>query len=114
MIGQDIYPGLSAEDNLRFRHYGPMAQAFYRAFGNDGFGTVGNETTICTSDMAGINMMAIQELDKRSAVDRIKISELEKTNEQLRSELAQLKVIVTNLCEKIGHEEIQVSSADLR
>src|SRR5262245_14070137 len=33
-------------DPKKFRHYGPMAQDFYAAFGHDGVGQIGSETTI--------------------------------------------------------------------
>src|SRR5262249_8158603 len=33
-------------DPKEFRHYGPMAQDFFAAFGHDGVGQIGSETTI--------------------------------------------------------------------
>ena len=72
-----------------FRHYGPVAQDFFAAFGHDGIGTIGTPTTINTGDMAGILMAAIQGLEKRSAELKEKegkIAELEarlKTLERL-------------------------------
>src|SRR5499433_4442369 len=33
-------------DPKEFRHYGPMAQDFFAAFGHDGVGRIGSETTI--------------------------------------------------------------------
>src|SRR5215831_13305409 len=54
-------------DPKKFRHYGPMAQDFYTAFGNDGIGQIGSETTINSGDMAGILMIAVQALEKRTA-----------------------------------------------
>jgi hypothetical protein len=53
--------------NPQFRHYGPVAQEFFAAFGNDGFGTIGTPTTINSGDMEGILMIAVQALDKRTA-----------------------------------------------
>ena len=43
-------------DPKEFRHYGPMAQDFFAAFGQDGLGQIGSETTINTGDLAGILM----------------------------------------------------------
>ena len=54
-------------DPSRFRHYGPMAQDFFAAFGHDGVGQIGSETTINSGDMAGILMIAVQALEKRTA-----------------------------------------------
>jgi hypothetical protein len=44
-----------------------MAQDFFAAFGHDGVGRFGSETTINSADMAGILMIAVQALEKRSA-----------------------------------------------
>ncbi len=54
-------------DPKEFRHYGPMAQDFFAAFGQDGVGQIGTETTINFGDLAGILMVAVQALEKRTA-----------------------------------------------
>jgi hypothetical protein len=54
-------------DPKEFRHYGPMAQDFFAAFGQDGVGQIGTETTINSADLAGILMIAVQSLEKRTA-----------------------------------------------
>jgi trimeric autotransporter adhesin len=54
-------------DPKEFRHYGPMAQDFFVAFGHDGVGQIGSETTINSGDMAGVLMVAVQALEKRTA-----------------------------------------------
>jgi len=54
-------------DPKEFRHYGPMAQDFYAAFGHDGLGQIGSETTINSGDLAGILMIAVHALEKRTA-----------------------------------------------
>lgn len=59
------------------RHIGPMAQDFYAAFGLDG---IGNDTTINTSDIDGVNMAAIQALEKRTR-------QLQEENDQLKAKL---------------------------
>jgi hypothetical protein len=43
-----------------------MAQDFYAAFGHDGLGQIGSETTINSGDLAGILMIAVQALEKRT------------------------------------------------
>jgi len=43
-----------------------MAQDFFAAFGNDGVGTIGTPTTISSTDMAGILMIAVQALEKQN------------------------------------------------
>ena len=54
-------------DPKEFRHYGPMAQDFFAAFGHDGVGQIGTDTTINSGDIAGIVMIAVQALEKRTA-----------------------------------------------
>jgi hypothetical protein len=68
------------QDPKTFRHYGPMAQDFYAAFGNDGIGTIGNDTTINQADLAGVTFAAVQVLAKKAEV-------LAKENEQLEAKM---------------------------
>lgn len=64
------------------RHLGPTAQDFYAAF------HLGeSDTKITTADIDGINMLAIQALEKRTTELKTKIEELEK----VKSELAEVK-----------------------
>ena len=65
-----------SQDSAKFRHYGPMAQEFFKAFGHDGIGTIGNSTTINSSDLDGVMMIAIQALEKRTAELHTKTNEL--------------------------------------
>ena len=78
------------QDAKQFRHYGPMAQDFYKAFGKDSYGTVGNDTTINQADFDGINFIAIQALEKRTA-------DLQNSNQQLVEKNAKLEQMVAQL-----------------
>jgi hypothetical protein len=62
-LGSWNYKG---QDAGKLRHYGPMAQEFFSAFGHDGIGFIGTDTTICSGDLAGISLIAIQALEKRT------------------------------------------------
>ena len=62
------------------RHYGPMAQDFFAAFGQDGVGSIGSETAINSSDLSGVLMLAVQALEKRTAG-------LENENAELKARL---------------------------
>jgi hypothetical protein len=73
-------------DPKEFRHYGPMAQDFFAAFGHDSVGQIGTETTINSGDMAGILMIAVQALEKRTA-------ELKQTKEELAELAARLEAL---------------------
>ncbi|OON67696.1 hypothetical protein B0919_15960 [Hymenobacter sp. CRA2] len=68
------------QDPGTMRHYGPMAQDFYHAFGRDGVGTSGNDTTINQADFDGVNLIAIQALYRR-------LLALEAENAQLRRQV---------------------------
>lgn len=79
------------QDKKLFRHYGPMAQDFFAAFGHDGIGTIGNDTTIASADMDGVNLIAIQALEKRTHELQQQNDALESQNLQLRAALETLK-----------------------
>ncbi|MCB9248241.1 MAG: tail fiber domain-containing protein [Ignavibacteriales bacterium] len=78
------------QDPSKFRHYGPMAQEFFNAFGNDGIGIIGNDTTITTSDFDGINFIAIQALEKRSKEQISSIQNLESRIKELEDKNQEL------------------------
>jgi hypothetical protein len=82
------------QDPVSYRHYGPMAQEFHAAFGHDGIGVAGDDTTINQADFDGINMTAIQALEKRTSELREKTAELRARTmelETVKSELEDLK-----------------------
>ena len=79
---------LAGQDPGRFRHYGPMAQDFFAAFGQDGVGTIGTPTTINTSDLAGILMIAVQTLGRRTRENaelKVRVEKLELAIQKMHS-----------------------------
>ncbi len=68
------------QDAKQFRHYGPVAQDFFAAFGHDAVGTIGTPPTITSGDLDGILMIAVQALEKRT-------DELKCENAQLKAKL---------------------------
>ncbi|MDR6803503.1 hypothetical protein J2Y45_000773 [Dyadobacter sp. BE34] len=72
------------QDPKPFRHYGPMAQDFFRAFGSDACGAIGTDTTINQADLDGVTLIAIQTLARET-------EELQKVNDDLEKELAALR-----------------------
>lgn len=64
------------------RHLGPMAQDFYAAFG---LGE--SDTTITTTDIGGVNMLAIQALEKRTRDLQEQLNAKDREIETLRREL---------------------------
>jgi len=73
----------AGQDAAQFRHYGPNAQEFFAAFGRDGVGTVGSPTTLNSGDEAGILMVALQALARRTA----EIAELRAETAELKARL---------------------------
>jgi len=84
------------QDPSKFRHYGPMAQDFYSAFGYDGIGTIGNDSTIASSDFNGINLIAIKALEKRTREQEERIKELERRMHKLEGLINNKKVTMTS------------------
>lgn len=73
------------QDAKTFRHYGPMAQDFFAAFGKDRYGMIGCDTLINQQDFLGVNLVAIQALEKRTATYK-------EENKQLKEQVESLKV----------------------
>jgi hypothetical protein len=72
----------------QIRHYGPVAQEFFAAFGYDGVGIIGTPTTINSGDMEGVLMIAVQALEKRTAeaeLLRSRIDALERMVQELQA-----------------------------
>ncbi len=100
-------------DPKQFRHYGPMAQDFFAAFGHDGIGTIGTETTITSTDMDGILMVAAQALERRTSRQEKRTTEqgkriLRQSKEMnaLRAENADLKARLERLERRIGSHAV--------
>jgi hypothetical protein len=91
-----------------FRHYGPMAQDFYAAFGKDKYGTIGNDTTINSSDLAGVSFIAIQALEKRSSAQQQNINGLKKENDLLKNDNTEMKAMLLQLRKEI--EELKIKN----
>jgi hypothetical protein len=86
-------------DPKEFCHYGPMAQDFYAAFSHDGVGQIGSETTINSGDMAGILMIAVPALEKRTA--------------ELRQKEARIAVLESRLeALELRNHSIQLTAAE--
>jgi hypothetical protein len=75
------------QDTRTLRHYGPMAQDFYKAFGKDALGEIGCDTLINQQDFLGVNLIAIQALEKRTQ----KMEVLAQENIQLKKEIQLLE-----------------------
>jgi hypothetical protein len=90
-------------DPKEFRHYGPMAQDFFAAFGHDSIGQIGTETTINSGDMAGILMIAVQALEQRTA----ELTQKEKQIAVLESKLDQKDAQIAGLAARLEAVELR-------
>ena len=102
-------------DPQAFRHYGPMAQDFFAAFGHDGVGRIGSETTINAGDMAGILMSAVQALEQRTAELQQKEAQivvLASQVKELQAKLAAVDAMAARLeaLEQRQHLSIQITA----
>jgi hypothetical protein len=105
-------------DPRKFRHYGPMAQDFFVAFGHDGVGQIGTETTINAGDLAGILMIAVKALEKRTAELKQKEAQmavLESEVEELKAKHAYFETLLARLeaLELRQNPTIQIAAAAL-
>jgi hypothetical protein len=65
-------------DVQQFRHYGPMAQDFFAAFGKDDMGTIGSPTTLQSGDVDGVLILAIQGLKAENTELKNRLEKLER------------------------------------
>jgi len=83
--------------NSDIRHYGPMAQEFYSAFGKDGLGIIGCDTLLNSADVDGVAFIALQALTNRSEKLQKENSVLTKENDKLKNELNNLEQRLSKL-----------------
>ena len=76
-------------DRNGLRHYGPMAQEFYAAFGKDAYGTIGCDTTINQANMEGVLMIMVKALEARTDVQAAEIAALKAQNTALSAQLTE-------------------------
>ena len=78
-----------------YRHYGPMAQDFFAAFGHDELGVIGEDKSINQADFDGVNLIAIQALihkiEKLEAENSLLRTSIKEETSSLRSELETIK-----------------------
>ncbi len=99
-LGSWNYKG---QDVKQYRHYGPMAQDFFAAFGHDGLGVIGEDKSINQADFDGVNLIAIQALIKE-------VEALKAENKSLKLAEASMKAETQSLKEKMQQFEKQLST----
>ncbi|MBE9462178.1 tail fiber domain-containing protein [Dyadobacter sp. UP-52] len=99
-LGSWNYKG---QDVKRDRHYGPMAQDFFAAFGHDELGIIGEGKSINQADFDGVNLIAIQALIKE-------VEALKSENKNLKQAEASIKAETEILKAKMQQFENQLST----
>lgn len=79
------------QDPKQYRHYGPMAQDFYKAFGQDAYGTIGTDTTVNQADFDGVNLIAIQSLVRKMEQMNVEIVKIKAQLAEAQSALRKKK-----------------------
>ncbi|TQD40278.1 tail fiber domain-containing protein [Haloflavibacter putidus] len=97
------------QDKKKYRHWGPMAQDFHKYFGEDGIGTIGNDTTIASADIDGVMMIAIQQLGRENDSLKNKIAKLKK---EMKQQEMFLEAKVDNLHKAKGKMEERLSKIE--
>ncbi|MFT5885764.1 MAG: hypothetical protein ACI9IP_002226 [Arcticibacterium sp.] len=84
------------QDPSKYRHWGVMAQDFYKHFGKDKYGTVGSDTLIASADFDGVSFAAIKALEKRTRLLQNKLEKEKEFTAFLQLTLADLKEEIKN------------------
>ncbi len=90
------------QDPARHRHYGPMAQEFFAAYGHDGVGVIGTDTTIATADADGVLFIAAQALERRTREQQARIEALEAELAAVRDRAAATEARLATLEAALG------------
>ena len=85
------------EEDRRVRHIGPMAQDWHAAFGFSP-----DERTINTSDFDGVNLAAIQAVDRHNLQQDDELQALRSENAQLRAQNLELEARLRRLEEAMA------------
>ncbi|MBE9465486.1 tail fiber domain-containing protein [Dyadobacter subterraneus] len=87
-LGSWNYKG---QDVKQYRHYGPMAQDFFAAFGHDELGIIGEDKSINQADFDGVNLIAIQALIKEVEALKAENTTLKQAETSMKAETESLK-----------------------
>jgi autotransporter adhesin len=77
------------------RHYGAMAQEWFAAFGRDGVGVIGEETSLASADVDGVLCIAVRALEQRTSTQREILSDMQRRLDEKDGEIALLRAQLT-------------------
>ncbi|MFT5885763.1 MAG: hypothetical protein ACI9IP_002225 [Arcticibacterium sp.] len=103
------------QDSGEYRHWGVMAQDFYKHFGQDKYGTVGSDTLIASADFDGVSFAAIKALEERTRGLNKQLVAGKEQRQALDIQLKELKAmsnkqqeLLAHLIERFGKSNIEV------
>ncbi len=91
-----------SNDDMSIRNYVPMAQDFYKLFGNDKLGHFGTDKTIVTNHITNIGLASLKGLVNKYENGNKKISELEKEQTEILNKLNELENEILLLQNRVG------------
>jgi FtsZ-binding cell division protein ZapB len=106
-LGSWNYKG---QDVKQYRHYGPMAQDFFAAFGHDELGVIGENKSINQADFDGVNLIAIQALIKEVEALKAENKNLKQAEASMKAETQSMKAETESLKVKMQQFEKQLST----
>ena len=92
-LGSWNYKG---QDAKQYRHYGPMAQDFFAAFGRDAVGTIGEDKSINQADFDGVNLIAIQALIQKVEKLEAQLTAAQQKEKTTQARLDQIEARLNN------------------
>ncbi|MCK4661536.1 MAG: hypothetical protein KAT68_01615 [Bacteroidales bacterium] len=99
------------EDKTKLRHYGIDTRTLFKAYGNDGIGSIGSENEFSSDDMIGICYILISALKERTIELQNNEKEFRESIEMLRNEMGnnmKLNNEIENLRMKITELETKL------
>jgi septal ring factor EnvC (AmiA/AmiB activator) len=82
-----------------------MAQEWFAAFGRDGIGAIGNDTTLASADVDGVLCIAVQALAKRTGELRTAVTALQEAQVEIAQMKEQLSTLRTELADVRRNDE---------
>lgn len=98
------------QDVKQYRHYGPMAQDLFAAFGHDELGVIGDDKSINQADFDGVNLIAIQALIRKVEAMEAENKLLKNSEAVMRDKLTSLEMETVSLKARMQQFEKQLSA----
>ena len=89
-------------DDKSKRNYSPMAQDFYKLFGNDEIGHFGSETEIISDHIMNVGLASLKGLINKYETSNTRLKELNSEQERILQELNNLEKEIIVLQNKLG------------